>query len=88
MVEVVEMDLLSRGMKRKREKGLSGLGHGVQRGNLDYPVNGLIHNGGYAPFCASAGVLTFHPLLSQLKKETSISQTRLEPNPSFLVPPY
>lgn len=22
-----------------------GLGHGVQRGNLDYPVKGLIHNG-------------------------------------------
>lgn len=32
-----------------------GLGHGVQRGNLDYPVKGLIHNGAVRSFCARRG---------------------------------
>ena len=27
-----------------------GLGHGVQRGNIDYPVKGLIHNGAVRSF--------------------------------------
>lgn len=36
-----------------------GLGHGVQRGNLDYPVKGLIHNGAVRSFCARRACARF-----------------------------
>lgn len=32
------------------------LGHDVQRGKLDYPVKGLIHNGAVRSFLREAGV--------------------------------
>ena len=33
-----------------KDKVRIGLGHVVQRGNLDYPVKGLIHNGAVRSF--------------------------------------